>query len=296
MSDFFASIIELLVSFAPLIIAFAGAYALEVWRPWRPRDERFWLRAAQATILYAVGVWLVVVLFPGSLQELSDNNAQSGLGLLPLLGVEPLNWSLPVLFVVTFCLRDLLLYTTHWTTHKFPFLWRMHRVHHSDIEIDASTALRDHPIEIIYGLSVHIIVFLALGIPGTALGPTIAVSLALGVWVHTNTPSPKWMKYVALVLVTPDYHRRHHSAAMADFNCNLGNSLTIWDRLFGTVHATFKGLSTEQNQDVSFGCPVPDEQRDTLIGMLLDPFQRELTEQEIAATSSAAKPDSSRHS
>jgi len=121
--------------------------------------------------------------------------------------------------------------------HKIPLLWRIHRVHHSDIEFDVTTAIRFHPVEIALSMGFKIgLVYLL----GPAAWTVVVFEILLNgsaMFNHANIALPKKLdRVIRSVLVTPDMHRIHHSAITSETNSNYGFSLSIWDRLFGTYH------------------------------------------------------------
>jgi len=168
---------------------------------------------------------------------------------LPLLAVgaaidaETAGWglfnklSLPGWIEVTaaILILDFAIWLQHLITHKVPALWRLHRVHHADVDMDVTTAIRFHPIEI--GLSMLLKIGLVY-----LLGPAaIAVILfeiilnGTAMFNHANLRLPLWLDAaVRRVLVTPDMHRVHHSVHRHEHDSNYGFALSIWDRLFGT--------------------------------------------------------------
>jgi sterol desaturase/sphingolipid hydroxylase (fatty acid hydroxylase superfamily) len=156
-----------------------------------------------------------------------------GWGLLPALGVPALAAA-----IVGFVALDLAVYVQHVAFHAVPFLWRIHRVHHADAEVDVSTGIRFHPVEIVISQAWKIAVVLALGVPALAvLGFEIALN-ATSMFSHSNLRLSAGVDSVLRrVVVTPDMHRVHHSTASDEANSNFGFNLSIWDRLFATYRA-----------------------------------------------------------
>jgi len=156
-----------------------------------------------------------------------------GWGVLPAAGVS--GWTG---VVVAFLALDLAIYAQHVAFHFVPPLWRLHRVHHADPDIDVTTAVRFHPIEILISQAWKIAVVLALGAPVLAV---VAFEIALNataMFSHANLRVPLGVDgVVRTVLVTPDMHRVHHSIHKRETNSNFGFNLSIWDRLFGTYLA-----------------------------------------------------------
>lgn len=146
-------------------------------------------------------------------------------------------WDVPDLPVVVFFILflDLAIYWQHVVFHKVPVLWRLHRMHHADTEIDATTGIRFHPIEIVLSLLIKIALVLALGIPAIAVIIFEVVLNASAMFNHANLKLPAWLdKTLRIVIVTPDMHRVHHSWHWQETDSNYGFCLSIWDRLFRT--------------------------------------------------------------
>ncbi len=132
-------------------------------------------------------------------------------------------------------LFDAWLYVWHRLNHVIPFFWRFHQVHHSDLEMDFSTALRFHPGEILLSSIVNIAVFAILGLSIEHLVIYKIVFNINVLWHHSNVAlSEKWDRLLRLVLVSPNMHRVHHSMRVKETNSNYSSVLSIWDRLFGS--------------------------------------------------------------
>jgi sterol desaturase/sphingolipid hydroxylase (fatty acid hydroxylase superfamily) len=141
-------------------------------------------------------------------------------------------------FASTILLLDLAVYGQHYLLHRVGFLWRVHRAHHTDPEFDVTTALRFHPLESILATSVTLLVILAMGAPPLAVLTWQVLSGALNFIEHVNVRIPSAIeRALRLLLVTPDLHRIHHSAAPGESQKNFANIFSLWDRLFGTYLA-----------------------------------------------------------
>lgn len=133
---------------------------------------------------------------------------------------------------------DLTIYLQHILFHAVPALWRVHRMHHADLDFDVTTGVRFHPIEILLSLFIKLGVVLALGLP--ALGVLMFEILlnATSLFNHSNVRIPPRLERVLRwLVVTPDMHRVHHSIDVPETNSNFGFNLSWWDRLFGTYRA-----------------------------------------------------------
>lgn len=150
-----------------------------------------------------------------------------------------LNQALPGLAIViaVICL-DAIIYWQHRLFHRIPLLWRLHRVHHADIDFDVSTGLRFHPLEIIISMLIKIIAVLALGISPLAVIIFEVILNASSMFNHGNVALPRRIEpWVRKLIVTQDMHRIHHSRAQVETDSNFGFNLSIWDRLFGSYTA-----------------------------------------------------------
>jgi sterol desaturase/sphingolipid hydroxylase (fatty acid hydroxylase superfamily) len=167
---------------------------------------------------------------------------EHGWGLLPALRLDGV-----AAVILGLVLLEVMGYPLHVLKHRVPLLWRLHRVHHGDEDLDVTSAMRFHPLEMILNASWLALSIILLGVPrtGTALLAFIAVPLSL--LQHANLRFPRsldrWMRWV---LVTPVLHRLHHSAESIEADSNFGSVFTFADRLFGTLHVV-------ERDDLRFG-------------------------------------------
>lgn len=156
--------------------------------------------------------------------------ATLGVGLFNMV-----DWPLWLEIAVVFVVLDFAIWFQHWASHKIPVLWRLHRVHHADRDIDVTTAIRFHPIEIGLSMLFKIALVYALGAPVAAVILFEVVLNGAAMFNHANIRLPgaadRWLR---LAIVTPDMHRVHHSTIRAEHDTNFGFNLSVWDRLFGT--------------------------------------------------------------
>jgi sterol desaturase/sphingolipid hydroxylase (fatty acid hydroxylase superfamily) len=140
--------------------------------------------------------------------------------------------------VLGFLLLDLVIYIQHVLFHRVPVLWRLHRMHHADLDIDVTTGLRFHPIEIVISIFIKIAVVIAFGIPAIAVLAFEVALNATSMFNHSNVEMPQWLdRTVRLFVVTPDMHRVHHSIHRRETDSNFGFNLPWWDWAFGTYRA-----------------------------------------------------------
>lgn len=177
----------------------------------------------------------------------------SGIGLF-----NKLDWPYWVEFILALLILDLAIYVQHVVTHKVPVLWRLHKVHHADRDIDTTTALRFHPIEISLSMFYKVLLVIVLGPAVLAVLVFEIILNGCAMFNHSNLKLPiGFDRLLRPLIVTPDMHRVHHSVRADETNSNYGFSLSIWDRLFRTYKAQPKdghdnmtiGLSEYQSEN-----------------------------------------------
>lgn len=137
--------------------------------------------------------------------------------------------------LLSILLLDLAIYLQHVLFHAVPGLWRLHRMHHADLEFDVTTGLRFHPVEIVLSMVIKLAVVAALGAPAVAVLLFEVLLNATALFNHANIRLPGGLdRVLRWVVVTPDMHRVHHSVIPAETNSNFGFNLPWWDRLLGT--------------------------------------------------------------
>jgi sterol desaturase/sphingolipid hydroxylase (fatty acid hydroxylase superfamily) len=140
--------------------------------------------------------------------------------------------------LLSILLLDLAIYLQHVLFHAVPGLWRLHRMHHADLEFDVTTGLRFHPVEIVLSMVIKLAVVAALGAPAVAVLLFEVLLNATALFNHGTIRLPAgWDRVLRWVMVTPDMHRVHHSVIPAETNSNFGFNLPWWDRLLGTYRA-----------------------------------------------------------
>lgn len=152
--------------------------------------------------------------------------------------LNQLEFPLWIKALVTILIFDFAIWLQHLITHKIPILWRFHRVHHADRDIDVTTAIRFHPVEIALSMLLKIGLVYLLGPPaiGIILFEIILNGTAMFNHANINIPQPV-DSVIRKILVTPDMHRVHHSDRRGEHDSNYGFALSIWDRMFGTYIA-----------------------------------------------------------
>ncbi len=255
------------------LAAFLGLFALfAVLEAVMPRKKRAqprttrWFTNLSIIVIDSLATRAMAILLPLLAVGAALDAQSQGWGLLNLLG-GPL-W--PRVLAAIFIL-DLAIWFQHMVFHKVPVLWRLHRVHHSDRDIDVTTALRFHPIEIAASMLIKIGVVYLIGAP--ALGVILFEILLNGsaMFNHANMRLPLGVdRVVRKVFVTPDMHRVHHSVHHEEFNTNYGFALSIWDRMFNT----YTDQPRDGHDDMVIGLQWQDDKPSRLDWALLLPFKR----------------------
>lgn len=148
--------------------------------------------------------------------------------------------AMPHWLAIALCLAllDLALYGQHIATHAVPVLWRLHRVHHTDLDLDLTTGLRFHPAEILLSMLYKGFIVVMLGAPPSAVLIYEILLSSSSLFSHSNLSMPGGVdRVLRIAWVTPDMHRVHHSVRRAETDSNYGTCLSLWDRLFRTYRA-----------------------------------------------------------
>jgi len=219
------------------LTAFLGVFAaVAVWEALAPRRVTSYSRAQRWPHnlgLVVLDSLVVRLLVPGAAIAVAVAGEARGWGLINALA---LSGAPAVLLAVV--LLDLAIYFQHVMFHAVPTLWRLHRVHHSDLEFDLTTGTRFHPIEILLSTLIKMAAVVAIGAPAIAVLAFEVLLNAASMFNQANAKLPgavdRWLR---LFVVTPDMHRVHHSADYNETNSNFGFNVPWWDRLFGTYRA-----------------------------------------------------------
>lgn len=166
---------------------------------------------------------------------------------------------------------DLAIYLQHVMFHAVPVLWRLHRMHHADLEFDVTTGLRFHPVEILLSMGIKLAVVMALGPPAMAVLVFEILLNATSMFNHGNVRLPAGVdRILRWIVVTPDMHRVHHSIYPSETNSNFGFNLPWWDRLLGTYRAQPK----EGHEAMTIGIEQFRTRRDLWLDrMLIQPLR-----------------------
>lgn len=252
---------------------FLGLFALlavaEAALPRRARTiprARRWVTNWGFTLINTLTLRLMALLLPLLAVGAALDAAQNGWGLFNLLNA-PAWVEVPAAMLIL----DLAIWAQHLATHKIPLLWRLHRVHHADRDMDVTTAIRFHPLEIALSMLLKIGLVYILGPAALAVILFEILLNGTAMFNHANLRLPLPLdRLVRLVLVTPDMHRVHHSVHRHEHDSNYGFALSLWDRLFGTYVAQ----PAEGHEEMTLGLRWQDRRPAQLGWSLSLPFLR----------------------
>jgi sterol desaturase/sphingolipid hydroxylase (fatty acid hydroxylase superfamily) len=177
-----------------------------------------------------------------------------------------------IIVILSVVLLDLVIYFQHWIVHRVPIFWRFHKIHHIDQELDTSSGIRFHPVEIAFSMFIKCIIVWIIGIPFEAVLVFEIILNATSLFNHANLYIPiKIDKLLRLFIVTPDMHRIHHSQIERETNSNYGFNLSCWDKLFGT----YNEVSSKDQSKIDIGLEdYKDYSKTSLLDILIIPFRR----------------------
>jgi sterol desaturase/sphingolipid hydroxylase (fatty acid hydroxylase superfamily) len=248
----------------PLLVAACVILSsLEALVPLFPH-RRGRLRRAVPNLALAVGVVLTNLAFTSVMVSLSALVMREQFGLLVRWRSSP--WLQLVLGVAGL---DLFAYLAHLLLHKIAVGWKFHRVHHSELEVDVTTAFRQHPGETLWRLFWQCLAIGIFGLPFWVVPVYLSLSSLNALLEHANVRvAEPWDRVLRLLVVTPNMHKVHHSRCAAETDSNYSNIFSVWDRLFGTYTAR------TDYQSLRYGLEgFDDERTQTLAGLIREPFR-----------------------
>ncbi len=257
---------------------FFGVFALmAVWELIAPRRallQSKGVRWYSNLGIVAVNTILARVVFPLAPVAVAVVAVERDWGLFQL-------WEAPYWLAVAACvvILDFAIYLQHVMVHAVPMLWRLHRMHHADLDFDVTTGARFHPVEILLSMAIKMAVIVLIGAPPVAVLIFEVLLNATAMFNHSNIALPLGLdRGLRLLVVTPDMHRVHHSMLPHETNSNFGFNLPWWDRLFGT----YRDQPENGHQDMSIGLDLFREPGALhLHRMLAQPFVGEIGEYPI---------------
>ncbi|MBT8441353.1 MAG: sterol desaturase family protein, partial [Gammaproteobacteria bacterium] len=222
---------------ATRLIFFIGVFAaVATWERLAPRRAPTVSRLVRWSNnlgMVALNTLVLRLVFPAAAVGVATLASQEGWGVLNLFAVP-----FPAAVIVSIVAIDFVIYLQHVMFHAVPILWRLHRVHHADLDYDVTTGTRFHPLEIIISMLIKFATILVLGPPVIAVVIFEVILNATAMFNHGNIRLPAAVdRVLRLIVVTPDMHRVHHSVELDETNSNFGFSLPWWDRLCGTYRA-----------------------------------------------------------
>ena len=241
-------------------------------RKLRISKRRRWCNNFAIVILNSVVLRLV---FPMAALGVAVFASNHGWGVFNSVSLPP--WSAVMICIIAL---DLIIYCQHVLLHAIPVLWRLHRMHHADLDFDVSTGGRFHPLEILLSMGVKFAAILLLGVPVVAIVTFEIVLSATSLFNHSNIRMPSKLDgRLRWFLVTPNMHRVHHSVEPDETDSNFGFNLPWWDCLFGTYRA--QPRVGHEKMDIGLAIFRDEKQCQSLLGMLAIPF--------VAAASTTVK-------
>ncbi len=214
-------------AFLGVLLAMMG---WEVLSPRRDRSFSRWIRWTGNLGIVVLNTVAMRLLFPAAAVGMAWFAQENGWGLFNVVDFNPL-----LEIVIAAVLLDMIIYFQHVLFHAVPVLWRLHRMHHADLDFDVTTGLRFHPVEIILSMVVKLAAVAALGPHAIAVIIFEVLLNGTAMFNHGNVRLPLGLdRILRWVVVTPDMHRVHHSVVAHETNSNFGFNLPWWDRAFGT--------------------------------------------------------------
>ncbi len=269
-------------NFTRLLAASLIFSAMALWEfvaPRRRQEVPRLLRWSNNLALVFVDVLVIRLVFPVLAVGFALTARQHGWGLFNILAVP--SW---LEFIVVLLILDMAIYYQHKLFHSVPLFWRFHRLHHADLELDVSTGLRFHPLEIVLSMLIKLALVALVGAPAVAVLVFEMLLNASSLFNHSNVRMPKILeKVLRTIIVTPDMHRVHHSICPSEANSNFGFNLSCWDRIFGTYKAEPRAGQVRMQLGVDHFRSRRDLWLDRL---LLQPFRHRIVGTEKRAKSS----------
>jgi sterol desaturase/sphingolipid hydroxylase (fatty acid hydroxylase superfamily) len=224
-----------LVCFGGVLAILMTGEALAPRRPLTVSKRVRWLNNLGLGVLDTV---LLRLLFPLAAVGMAEIAQTHGWGLfnwgLFNQGIVPEGWAIAGSMVAL----DLIIYLQHRAFHAIPLCWRFHRVHHVDLDLDVSSGVRFHPVEIVLSMGIKVLAVVVLGAPPVSVVAFEILLNATALFNHSNLNIPLPLdRILRQFIVTPDMHRVHHSVIAEETNCNFSFNLPWWDRWLGTYCA-----------------------------------------------------------
>ena len=233
--------------------------------PRRMLTQKKWIRWSNNIGIVLLNSTILRLVFPAAAVGMAGFAQQQGWGVFNYL-----QWPMLFELFIAVILLDGAIYLQHVMFHAVPLFWRLHRMHHTDLDFDVTTGARFHPIEILLSMIIKFSVVIALGASPIAVLIFEILLNGTAMFNHSNVRLPLHIdRILRTVIVTPDMHRVHHSTIYHEANSNFGFNLSIWDRIFGT----YKNQPNAGHYDMSIGVEdLQDSRFQKLHWMLILPF------------------------
>lgn len=242
----------------------------EVLSPRRPLTTSKWVRWLNNIGVVFLNSFILRLLFPAAAVGMAALSAEQDWGLLNYYSVP-----YPISVITAVIALDFVIYIQHIMVHAVPVLWRLHRVHHADLDYDVTTGARFHPVEIILSMLIKFATIMVLGPPVVAIIIFEVLLNTTAMFNHSNVKIPLGIdRILRLFVVTPDMHRVHHSVEDDETNSNFGFNLPWWDRLFGTYRD--QPAAGHDNMTIGIHYYRNHRQVSWLPGMLSLPFRKKI--------------------
>ena len=242
----------------------------EVLSPRRPLTTSKWVRWLNNIGVVFLNSFILRLLFPAAAVGMAALSAEQDWGLLNYYSVP-----YPISVITAVIALDFVIYIQHIMVHAVPVLWRLHRVHHADLDYDVTTGARFHPVEIILSMLIKFATIMVLGPPVVAIIIFEVLLNTTAMFNHSNVKIPLGIdRILRLFVVTPDMHRVHHSVEDDETNSNFGFNLPWWDRLFGTYRD--QPAAGHDNMTIGIHYYRNPRQVSWLPGMLSLPFRKKI--------------------
>lgn len=256
-----------LIYVLPMLLFFVFAFVWETKRPLLAPQLSTWKRWPANGVLWAISIVIGSKLGQACILLAASFNVSYGSGWLTR------NFdSLLFIALISILILDVWHYLLHRLMHRWDWLWRIHRVHHSDRDFDVTTGLRFHPLEGAIATVWNLVPMLALGMPWYALMANAVLILTVNYFTHANAQlGPKAERVVRVLLITPTLHRVHHSLLEEEGRYNYSTIFSFWDRMFGTLQLRSAQTGAAPQTGVE---GISAAQSQSVVQTLLMPFKR----------------------
>ncbi len=239
-------------------------FTIEHYAPYFKKREHHLPHSLRNLVLATINTLISTLFFIFILKHILDWSEENQVGLFNYLNLDSV-----YIFLLAIILIDLWQYIWHRLNHQISWLWKFHQVHHADKDMDASTGLRFHPVEIVYSNFIRISIIPLIGLQLDHLLAYEILLLPIILFHHSNISINKLAdKFLRLIIVTPHMHRLHHSDIQSETDSNYASVFSIWDRLFGS----YTMRSIERKFNLGLGNKFSETRWNRVYGMLAIPF------------------------